>query len=107
MLDRLAGHKVHPGKVLGLERRGWRRSESGDGGVVSSMVKDLPAGDYVAELDLDPGLRTGMIAQTLEQTLGSVRIQKRGTWDHNGRRRLGALDAITASELVADLESLR
>jgi hypothetical protein len=105
-LRRVVGRKVHPGAVLGLERRGWRRGAVEDGGVSGSMEKPLVGLDHDAALALDPGLYAGDLASTPEQTLGEVYVQRRGTWDEKGRLRLGQLDPVVFSELVADVLSL-
>ena len=44
-------------KLLGLERRGWRRGQVGDGGVVSHLEKE--AGALRASLTFEPGLYAG------------------------------------------------
>lgn len=104
-LDRVKGLKLPTGKVLGLEQRRWRRGAPQDGGVSCWMEKPLPEG-RVAILDLDPGLFTGMLSESPEQTLGSCTIG-RGHWHEDNARPLGELDPIAFSELVADLERLR
>lgn len=104
-LVRVKGAKVPTGKVLGLESRGWRRGEPQDGGGIWWMQKNLP-GELEARLSMDPGISVGMIAETPEQTLGEVELYGEGEWSASGKP-FGALDAIVASELVRDLESLR
>lgn len=108
-LDRTKGLKVPTGKVLGLEARRWRRGAPQDAGVVGWMEKPLPGG-RTAILDLDPGLYTGMLSESPEQTLGSTTIVEAGTeyfWSNQGTVLLGQLDPIAFSELVRDLEALR
>lgn len=105
-LVRVKGLKVPTGKVLGLEARGWRRGPPQDGGVAGWMEKHLGP-ECMVELDFDPGLYTGMLSESPEQTLGSVTVREPNTWGHNGRMALGTLDAILFSELVRDLEGLR
>ncbi|HEY3449025.1 MAG TPA: DUF4132 domain-containing protein [Myxococcales bacterium] len=105
-LDRVKGLKLPTGKVLGLEQRRWRRGAPQDGGVACWMEKPLPGG-LMATLDLDPGLYTGMLSESPEQTLGDVTVGKSvGWWNKNGIAP-GTLDPIVFSELVADLERLR
>jgi hypothetical protein len=58
-------------------------------------------------LDLDPGLYTGMLSESPEQTLGTVTVRKPNTWGKEGTYPLGTLDPILFSELVRDLEGLR
>jgi predicted DNA-binding WGR domain protein len=106
-LDRVKGLKLPTGKVLGLEQRRWRRGAPQDGGVACWMEKRLPDGKIVT-LDLDPGLYTGMLSESPEQTLGSVTIG--GEWTRYQKDRgteFGALSPIVFSELVNDLERLR
>ncbi|WNG58136.1 DUF4132 domain-containing protein [Archangium gephyra] len=105
-LARVKGLKVPTGKVLGLETRGWRRGPPQDAGVVGWMEKHLGP-DRVVELELDPGLYTGMLSESPEQTLGTVTVRKPNTWGKEGRYPLGTLDPILFSELVRDLEGLR
>ncbi|OJT19996.1 hypothetical protein BO221_32890 [Archangium sp. Cb G35] len=105
-LARVKGLKVPTGKVLGLETRGWRRGPPQDAGVVGWMEKHLGP-DRVIELELDPGLYTGMLSESPEQTLGTVTVRKPNTWGKEGRFPLGTLDPILFSELVRDLEGLR
>jgi predicted DNA-binding WGR domain protein len=105
-LVRVKGLKVPTGKVLGLETRGWRRGPPQDGGVVGWMEKHLGP-DSVVELELDPGLYTGMLSESPEQTLGPAVVRKPHTWGQEGRLPLGTLDPILFSELVRDLEGLR
>jgi predicted DNA-binding WGR domain protein len=105
-LVRVKGLKVNTGKVLGLETRGWRRGPPQDAGVVGWMEKHLGP-DRMIELDLDPGLYTGMLSESPEQTLGTVTVRKPNTWGKEGTFPLGTLDPILFSELVRDLEGLR
>jgi predicted DNA-binding WGR domain protein len=98
---------VKTGKVLGLETRRWRRGAPQDGGVTCWMEKHLPDGRIVY-LDLDPGLYTGMLSESPEQTLGSCTINMHSYWGNTDKAEpFGSLDPITFSELVRDLESLR
>ncbi|HYO64467.1 MAG TPA: DUF4132 domain-containing protein [Archangium sp.] len=105
-LVRVKGVKVPTGKVLGLETRGWRRGPPQDAGVVGWMEKHLGP-DRMVELDLDPGLYTGMLSESPEQELGTVTVRKPNTWGKEGTYPLGTLDPILFSELVRDLEGLR
>jgi predicted DNA-binding WGR domain protein len=105
-LVRVKGLKVPTGKVLGLETRGWRRGPPQDAGVVGWMEKHLGP-DRMVELELDPGLYTGMLSESPEQTLGTVTVRQPNTWGKEGTYPLGTLDPILFSELVRDLEGLR
>ncbi|MBS2019696.1 MAG: DUF4132 domain-containing protein [Deltaproteobacteria bacterium] len=108
-IDRVKGTKVPTGRVLGLDARGWRRGAPQDGGVVCWYEKKVQGG-LVVRMDLDPGIFTGMIAESPEQTLGDVTISKNdegGWYSHEGDLPLGELAPIVYSELVRDLDSLR
>lgn len=108
-LDTVKGLTVKTGKVLGLETRRWRRGAPQGAGVVCWMEKHLKDGRVVT-LDLDPGLYTGMLSESPEQTLGScvLAANEYGDWSSpKGEQAFGTLDPITFSELVRDLESVR
>jgi len=93
-LDHVKGLKVLTVRVLGLEGRGWRKGDVGDGGIIGAMVKPLPVSGYQAELVLDPGIVTGLPKEFPEQTLGAVALQRKGTWDEASRLRVGDIDEI-------------
>ncbi len=106
-LVRVTGITVPTGKVLGLDNRGWRRGPPQDAGVVCWYEKPL-AGGWVACLDLEPGIYTGMIAESPQQKLGKVVVSKNAySWHRESCKPLGELSAIEFSELVRDLESVR
>ncbi len=104
-LDTVKGVLAKTGKVLGLETRRWRRGPPQDGGVVGWMEKHLADGRHIT-LNLDPGLYTGMLSESPEQTLGSASLGGGPSWASKGDA-FGTLDAIAYSELVRDLESLK
>jgi hypothetical protein len=99
------GMKVPTGKVLGLDARGWRRGEPQDGGVVCWVEKPLGEGAAI-QLHVS-GIYTGAIAESPEQELGRVVIQRAGTWDESGRAAFGTLSPVAYSELLRDLDSLK
>jgi predicted DNA-binding WGR domain protein len=106
-LVRVTGITVPTGKVLGLDNRGWRRGPPQDGGVVCWYEKPLSDG-FVACLDLEPGIYTGMISESPEQKLGKLVVSKNAySWQKEGLKKLGELSSIEFSELVRDLESVR
>ena len=106
-LTRVTGITVPTGKVLGLDNRGWRRGPPQDGGVVCWYEKPLGDG-FVACLDLEPGIYTGMISESPEQKLGKLVVSKNAySWQKEGLKKLGELSSIEFSELVRDLESVR
>ncbi|MEV6931058.1 DUF4132 domain-containing protein, partial [Dactylosporangium sp. NPDC051485] len=106
-LTRFAGVKVPTTKVLGLERRGWRRGEPQDGGLQPVMERDLPSGDTLM-LDLTPGIVVGDVATFGEQALGDAYVlpDAAHSWDRRRARRLGDVDAVAMSEIIRDLEEV-
>lgn len=99
--------KVPTGRVLGLTAKGWRRGQAQDGGGIWYFSKPL-GHDRVIELILDPGIILGMVDEYSEQTLQEVHVGKPASWGYIYRKeRFEQLDAISASELIRDLEALR
>ncbi|MGC4093767.1 MAG: DUF4132 domain-containing protein [Polyangiaceae bacterium] len=104
-LARVRGLKLPTGKVLGLDQRGWRRGPPEDAGVVNWYEKPIQPGLTVF-LALDPGIYTGSIADSPEQTLGAVTLFGR----YSGIGETYSFERLTPvafSELLRDLESLR
>ena len=83
---------VGSGKVLGLEKRGWRRGPAMDGGGQWSIDRPLPDGK-VWELGLEPGFVVGEPMMFDEQTLHPADLT--------------GLDPITCSEILRDLHTLQ
>ncbi len=106
-LTRVAGLVVPTGRLLGLERRGWRRGPALEGGIIRWLSRPLARG-RVAKLALAPGIFAGSALEEASQTLGGVCLD---TGHDDGRREarhpFGALSPRAFSELVRDLESLR
>jgi hypothetical protein len=98
-LTRFSGRVVPTGKVLGLDRRGWRRDASEQGGRVYAWQKEL--GDLVVVLPLDPGIYLGAPLDEPNQTLGPVSLTSEDI-----PRNWSDLSPLQASELLADLEDL-
>jgi hypothetical protein len=99
-LHRLAGATVKTGRLLALvTRHGWRRATDMDGGVITCLSKPLPNGAGEALLEIEPGIYAGAVMEEPEQTLEPLILQ--------GELPFGALDPVTFSELIRDLESLR
>ena len=93
-------------KVIGLERRGWRRTGQ-DGGHQSRMERDLPGGRRII-VDLDPGITLGMPTHAPEQAFRDVWIcpEDSDEWSDDHPTPFGALDAATASEILRDLTDI-
>lgn len=107
-IDRLKNIKIPTGKILGLANKGWRRGPAQDAGLVWWFERPIPMEGHEIHLHLDPGIATGMVDEFPEQTI-SLSIVKEGdsSWRHTGTRNFGELDAVTTSELLRELESLR
>jgi len=86
-----AGLVVFSGKVLSLERRGWRRAPV-QSGRQWSVDRSLPDGN-VWRLGLEPGLVVGEPMLFEEQTLHPADLT--------------GLDPITCSEILRDLHTLQ
>jgi hypothetical protein len=95
-LGRFAGATVPVGALLGLTRRGWERGPAGDGGVQGQLIRPVRK-DLDLVIDLDPGIAAGAVDLFLEQRLREVRFT---------RPPGDAVDPITASELLSDLDGL-
>ncbi|WP_242894688.1 DUF4132 domain-containing protein [Actinomadura litoris] len=107
-LTRFEKVTVPVGRVLALTRRGWERGAPQDGGVECWISRRL-APDRFAVIDLHPGIVAGAVEAEPEQTLAAVRLAERPAWPRPGDpspHRFGALDPVTASELLADLTTL-
>jgi hypothetical protein len=97
----------HFGRILSLEHRGWHKGDTLDAGIVHEMIKPLSGGRF-AFLHLTQGLWMGAMAETPEQALGTVTLHSSSSsWEAGTRMRFAALDAIEASELLRDLNTLR
>ncbi|MGW4806763.1 DUF4132 domain-containing protein [Kitasatospora sp. NPDC004272] len=107
-LRRFEGHTVPVGRLLGMTKRGWRRGEPQDAGVECWIHKPLPNGRHLV-IEIQPGITVGLPNEFGDQTFTAVRLDTDPD-DHwrTGRTlvRLGELDAVTASELLVDLEEL-
>ncbi|MDH4145280.1 MAG: DUF4132 domain-containing protein [Acidimicrobiia bacterium] len=106
-LHRLDGERFHFGRIVALEHRGWRKGPVEDGGSVLEMLKATPTGQWI-HLQLEQGLWMGALTDTPEQRVERVVLHDTDGWaDPESRLSFGTLDAITASELLADLEAMR
>ena len=107
LLHRFAGATVYTGKILGLSHRGWQRGSPQDAGVSNVTYKLVPGGRAVI-VDLDPGIIAGDAMEWPEQTITGVWLNEGpADWGNSqGNLPFGALDDITASEMLRDLEGL-
>ncbi|MDK0524405.1 DUF4132 domain-containing protein [Streptomyces sp. ML-6] len=104
-LARFEGATVPVGKLLGLTKRGWERGTPQDAGVECWISRPAGPGRYLV-IDLDPGIAVGMVNELGDQTLEAVRIDSSPDYYRTGDDhplRLGDLDPVLASELLADL----
>ena len=103
-LTRWSGRLCQAGRIVGLERRGWQRLE--ESGSVYAMRKSTLYGDL--ELETEPfSLIYGETAYGDLLPVESVKITSPGErYSTQSSLTFSALDAITASELINDIESL-
>ena len=108
VLRRMDGLTIDTGRILGLSHRGWDRGPVLDGGVTGVVQKPIGNGRFLV-IDLDPGIIAGAAMEWKEQKITGVWISD-GPVDYgngSGNRLFAELDAISASELIRDLEHLR
>lgn len=108
-LSRWTGRTVPTGALLGLERRGWRRAEPQDGGSQPWLERDLPGADRrILMIMIEPGIAIGMPTAVPEQRIQTVQALRPHDypWHPKDPLAMGALDAVTASELIRDLEGV-
>ena len=108
-LERFATARLPAVKLLGLEGRGWRRSDPADAGSQNHLLRDLPDGATLV-VDLDPGLWVGAVADAPEQRFEAVWISAAvGTYtgylvrSREAATPFSALDPVSASEILRDL----
>jgi hypothetical protein len=106
-LTRFDGMDTPVGKVLGLERRGWRRGAPQDAGIQGWISRSLPDGGSVT-VDLDPGMTIGYVSEWGEtQRFRAIFLSAHDDGEdyHSVRSypAFGRLDELTASELLRDL----
>lgn len=108
-LTRWAGRKCPSGRVMGLANKGWIKGEPQDGGW---MIK--PLGRWSLIMEIDEGFAVGISPAELsaEQLLSKLwlwegKAESYG-WGSNSTQeaQFSVLDAITASELINDIEAL-
>ncbi|NUR60737.1 MAG: DUF4132 domain-containing protein [Catenulispora sp.] len=108
-LRRFADAKANGGRVLGMERRGWRRSEPADAGWQGQLLRELPDGRMLV-VELDPGFGAGWADAAEDQQFRSVWINPAKDSYYGYQRHRGStaapfsvLDPVTASEVLRDL----
>ncbi|WP_432988605.1 DUF4132 domain-containing protein [Dactylosporangium sp. CA-233914] len=106
-LKRHWGVKVPATKVLGLERRGWRRASPQDAGIQPAMERELPSGATLM-LDLDPGIVVGDVTVFGDQSLGTAHVlpEDGHSWNRRNALPLGTVDPVTMSEILRDLQEV-
>ena len=105
----MEGETVEPGRILGLESRGWEKGAVEDGGVWYWIEKPVGGGATV-QLYFEPGIVTGLPNELGDQTLKDLIVSSGGGgWyeRRGGDMSFGDISAIAFSELVADLETMR
>ena len=108
---RLTGYEgvtVPVGRLLGLQRRGWERGEPQDAGVERWISRCLAPGRHLV-VALDNGIAAGAVGEFPDQTLKTVWLDDRPRDHHpldDHPLRLGDLDPVIASEVLADLAYL-
>ena len=111
-LTRWAGRKCPSGRVMGLANKGWIKGAPLDAGWIGWMIK--PLGRWSLIMEIDEGFAVGMSPAELsaEQLLSKLwlwegKAESYG-WGSNSTQeaQFSVLDAITASELINDIEAL-
>ncbi|GAA2374885.1 hypothetical protein Cme02nite_04240 [Catellatospora methionotrophica] len=107
VLTRFGDVKIPTGRVVGLERRGWRRGAPQDAGHQGWMERDVP-GNRIVMVDLDPGIAVGYIDMFPEQSLERIWVKGPGDgyWHDRSKTTFDVLDPVTASEILRDLEEI-
>ncbi|GLY32643.1 DUF4132 domain-containing protein [Kineosporia sp. NBRC 101731] len=105
-LERFEGVKIPTTKVLGLERRGWRRDDPMDAGIQGSIEVSFTSG-VGCGISLDPGIIVGDPNDWEEQTLAHVWLSNSSAWACGQTRATGSRLPLRPSDLVAVSEILR
>ncbi|MDX8054503.1 DUF4132 domain-containing protein [Lentzea sp. BCCO 10_0798] len=97
------------GKILSLTKKGWIRGEPQDGGVECWITRPLPSGGALVA-SLDPGIAVGAIDVFPELKFTELWFSADGQGYWSSQRNAASTftaDAISASEVLSELESLR
>ncbi|MFI9810092.1 DUF4132 domain-containing protein [Streptomyces sp. NPDC052301] len=104
-LTRFEGATVPVGKLLGLTKRGWERGEPQDAGVERWFHRRIDDDHYLV-IGLDEGIAVGALDVFPDQTFENVWLDSKPGDYWSSRTyplRLGDLDPVIASEVLADL----
>jgi hypothetical protein len=107
-LARFEGVTVPARRVIGLERLGWAREAPQDAGFQGSISRPAGPGRFIV-IGLDPGIVAGDPDAFPEIRLDSISITDRADGyvpRGTGPVPFGALDPVTASEVIAELTGL-
>ena len=98
VLDRYRGVQVEVGRLLRLTKGEWERGAPMDAGIENEISRPLPGGGAI-EVLLDPGLVIGEPHEAGPQVLREVHLV-------GASRTFAELDAVTASEVLAEFATL-
>ncbi|MFC8390218.1 DUF4132 domain-containing protein [Streptomyces sp. NPDC057238] len=107
-LARFEGVTVPVGKLLGLTKRGWERGTPEDNGVERWFSRPITRDRHLV-IALDDGIAVGMVDAFPDQTLETIWIDTApgDYWgSHTYPHRLGEIDPVIASEILADLTDI-
>ncbi|URN09217.1 DUF4132 domain-containing protein [Actinomadura madurae] len=99
-LARFEGRTAHFGRFLGMTSRGWELGEKETGGFRRQVNLMTPDGRHVM-VAIEPGIRVLSPEEYAEQTIERVMLMT-GRYSGAGHP-FGALDPVTASEIIAEL----
>ncbi len=103
-LTRTAGIVVAPKKFIGvLESRGWERRDASMVGTFLKTVQDASGGPLRAELPLSKGVEIAYLRDAPDAATEAIIVH---ALDDDRPIALGKLDAVSFSELVADIQAL-
>ncbi|WP_434739937.1 DUF4132 domain-containing protein [Micromonospora sp. SH-82] len=103
-LRRFTDATAETARLLGLQRRGWRRGEAEDAGVQQWLEYELPDGRAVV-VNLNPGIVAPSVADVPDQRIEGVWLNDgpTGRWRPQGLLPFTDLDPVTTSEVLRDL----
>ena len=108
-LTRFAGKQVESKRLRGMASRGWRTGQPQDAGGILWVERTAMLADGTkvpAMLHFSDGLWAGAAAdEPPTQTLDDLTLDV-GYWNRQNARRLGELDAVTASEILRAITQL-